>query len=83
MFATGSHDGGVRVWTRRPDHHNANAFFPPRSASGSSPYGMPVGSTAFESALSLDEYHSHSENNSSPAASQTRLTSTSGRDYPP
>lgn len=43
MFATGSHDGGVKVWTRKPDEMleceptATNIREPPRS---SSPYQM-------------------------------------------
>ncbi|PPQ86642.1 hypothetical protein CVT25_006826 [Psilocybe cyanescens] len=83
MFATGSHDGGVRVWTRHPAAEptptNVTEF--PRS---SSPYGLGSYGNGFDSMLSLDEYQSERgspERSSSPSASQTRLISDG--DQPP
>lgn len=77
MFATGSHDGGVRVWTRHPamDPTPTNVTEFPRS---SSPYGLGSYRNGFDSTLSLDEYQSERESperDSSASASQTRLVS--------
>ncbi|KAH9478462.1 putative WD repeat-containing protein [Psilocybe cubensis] len=79
MFATGSHDGGVRVWTRHPakdpNFLNTNEF--PRSTS---PYGLGSYRNGFDSMLSLDEYPSEHDSperdlTASACASQTRLIS--------
>ncbi|KAF8155867.1 hypothetical protein B0H34DRAFT_512681 [Crassisporium funariophilum] len=67
MFATGSHDGGVRVWTRHPDEPpdrqptptNATDF--PRS---SSPYQLD--SNMSGSSIVLDDFQSYRTLNSSP-----------------
>ncbi|KAF9482296.1 WD40 repeat-like protein [Pholiota conissans] len=73
MFATGSHDGAVRVWTRHPSNNASDASemvprniteFPQRSHS---PYQM--GSNMSGSSLSLEDYQS----------GHTRFTSSDNR----
>ncbi|KDR80328.1 hypothetical protein GALMADRAFT_242702 [Galerina marginata CBS 339.88] len=78
MFAAGSHDGAVRIWTRQPEEH-LDADVTPTNIIGvplsSSPSPYQLDSNMSSSTISLDDYQSGRTRASSPENHSTGLGS--------